>query len=76
MVENTCVIILQCQLRGRHVLMDRLIVTEHVGWDLYGDNKHLQIVPKGIDQFGCCLESNELASERTSLNSVMLLIIP
>ena len=76
MVANTYVIIIQCRLRGRNILIDRSIVSEHVGWSIYRDIKHTQLVTKGFDQFSCCLESDELTQELASLDSAMLLTIP
>ena len=60
MVANNYDLLLQCRLRVQHVLIDRFIVAEYVGWYLYRDTKHLQLLPKGFDQFSRCLESNEL----------------
>ena len=75
-LENNYVIIIQCRLRSRNILIDRSIVSEHVGWSIYRDIKHTQLVTKGFDQFSCCLESDELTQELASLDSAMLLTIP
>ena len=63
MVENTYVLILQCRLRGRHVLIDIFIVIEYAILSLYRDTKHPQLVIKVFDQFSVCLEKNELTRE-------------
>ena len=71
MVANNYVLLLQCRLRGPHVLIDSFIVTEHVGWYFFRDANHPQLVPKGFVQLSRYLENNELTRERTSLDSVM-----
>ena len=76
MVENTYVLLLKCRLRGRRVLIDSFVVTEHIGWYLYRDIKDPKLVLKGFDQFSYCLESNYLTLESANIYSVLLPTIP
>ena len=76
MVSNNYVLLLQCQIRGRHVLIDSFIAAEHFGWYLYRVAKHPQLLPKGFDELIYFLESNTLTLERAGLNSVLSLTIP
>ena len=76
MVENNYILLLQFLLRGWHVILDRLIVTEHVVCYLYRDTKHTKLVPKDFGQFGRYLESDKPARECSSIYSVLLFTIP
>ena len=60
MLENTFVLLIQCQLRGQNILIYSFIVADYVGWSLYRDAKHPQLVPEVFDQFSQCIEISEL----------------